>query len=68
MSKIGDTSYAKTQEVLRGIKDKLIQENSDTRLFNINLLIDNSKNSYINSKSVPLTFKEALNKAESIIQ
>ena len=68
LSKKDEESYTETQNTLLSIKEKLIKENSDTRLFNINLLIDNSKNSYINSKSVPLTFKEALSKVESILQ
>ncbi|MFV8334693.1 NACHT domain-containing protein [Flavobacterium sp. RSP29] len=68
LSKKDEESYTKTQKVLHNIKETLIKENSDTRMFNINLLIDYSTNSYINSKSVPLTFKEALRKVESILQ
>jgi len=62
-----DKSYVETQKVLHEIKQKLILEKSDTRLFNINLLIDNSTNSYINSKSVPLSFSEAFDKVEAIV-
>ena len=68
LSKKDEESYTKTQHILLSIQEKLIKENSDSRMFNINLLIDNSKNNYINSKSVPLTFKEALIKVESILQ
>ena len=68
LSKKNKISYDKTLEVLHSIRGKLIHENSDTRLFNVNYLIDTSKNSYINSKSVPLSFKEALGKVESITQ
>jgi hypothetical protein len=67
LSKKDVNSYAKTQEVLIGIKEKLDARSSNNLLFNINFLIDNSKNSYINSQSVPLSFKEALNKVESIL-
>lgn len=68
LSKLNEESYAKTQTVLFSIKEQLILENSDTRLFNINLLIDYSRNSYINSKSVPLTFNDALVKVESVVK
>jgi hypothetical protein len=66
LSKAED-SYVKTQETLKKIKNSLSNENSDTGLFYINLLLDNSTNSYINSKSIPLSFKEALTKVEEII-
>jgi hypothetical protein len=68
LSKKDKISYDKTQEVLHRIKEILIDENSDTRMFNVNYLIDTSKNSYINSKSIPLSFKEALGKVENILQ
>lgn len=61
-----DDSYPKIQKALKSIKEKLILENSDTRLFNINLLIDNSDNSYINSKSVAMPFATAIRKVEGI--
>jgi hypothetical protein len=62
-----DESYDKTQKVLFDIKAKLIKEFHDTELFYINLLIDNSKTSYINSKSKPMSFTDALRKVEEII-
>ncbi len=63
-----EEGYLKIQEILKKIKATLLLENSDSALFYINLLLDNSTNSYINSKSVPLTFKEALTKVEEIIE
>lgn len=68
LSKKDINSYTITQEVLIGIKEKLKNSNSDNLLFNVNFLIDNSTNSFISSQSVPLSFKEALNKVESIFQ
>lgn len=62
-----DESYGKTQKVLFDIKEKLNKEDHDTELFYINLLIDNSKMSYINSKSKPMNFADALRKVEEII-
>ncbi|WP_100429871.1 hypothetical protein [Flavobacterium sp. 1] len=62
-----DVSYGKTQKVLFDIKAKLNKEDHDTELFHINLLIDNSKTSYINSKSQPMNFADALRKVEEII-
>ncbi|MBF4518950.1 hypothetical protein IRZ71_21550 [Flavobacterium sp. ANB] len=62
-----DDSYPKVQKALKGIKDKLISEGSDTRLFSINLLIDISDNSYINAKSVPMPFTDALSRVEEIL-
>lgn len=62
-----DESYGKTQKVLFDIKAKLNKEDHDTELFYINLLIDNSKTSYINSKSQPMNFADALRKVEEII-
>lgn len=49
--------FPKIQEVLHGIKKDLKDKKSD--LFHINLLIDDSENAYINSKSKPYTFKQA---------
>lgn len=63
-----DESYTKTQEVLDRIKSKLNKEDHDSELFYINLLIDNSKMSYINSKSKPMKFDEALHKVEEIVR
>jgi hypothetical protein len=62
-----DESYTKTQKVLNSIKNKLSKEEHDSELFYINILIDNSTTSYINSKSKPMKFKEALRKVEEII-
>lgn len=62
-----DESYDKTQKVLFDIKGKLKKEDHDTELFHINLLIDNSKTSYINSKSKPMKFEVALRKVEEIM-
>ncbi|WJS94356.1 hypothetical protein NYQ10_19930 [Flavobacterium johnsoniae] len=66
LSKV-ETSYLQVQKVLLGIKDKLKARDEDTGIFHINLLIDNSNNSYINSKSKPLPFIEAMKKVESIL-
>ena len=62
-----EESYNRTQKVLFDIKGKLNKEDHDTELFHINLLIDNSKTSYINSKSKPLKFEEALRKVQEIV-
>jgi len=62
-----EESYNKIQEALKSIKDALEIAKSDSGLFYINLLIDNSNNSYINSKSKALSFNEALGKVEQII-
>lgn len=63
-----DDSYKKTQEVLNKIRKDLETGTSDSGKFYINQQIDNSTNSYINSKSKPLSFKEALAKVEEIIK
>jgi hypothetical protein len=68
LSKIDEISYDKTLKVLHSIKRKLILANSDNRLFYVNNLIDDSTNSYTNSKSIPLSFKEALAKVECTTQ
>ncbi|MFV8344463.1 NACHT domain-containing protein [Flavobacterium sp. ZB4P13] len=60
-------NYTKTQKVLNSIKNKLNKEEHDSELFYINILIDNSTMSYINSKSKPMKFEEALRKVEEII-
>lgn len=62
-----DESYGKTQKVLFDIKAKLNIKDHDTELFYINLLVDNSKTSYINSKSQPIDFVDVLRKVEEII-
>ena len=66
LSKDGE-SYRNTQKVLFDIKVKLNKKDHDTELFYINLLIDNSNTSYINSKSQPMNFADALRKVEEII-
>lgn len=62
-----DESYNKVQNVLLSIKGKLLKNSNDRGIFQINLLIDNSNNSYINSKSKPLSFSSALKKVEEIL-
>ena len=62
-----DESYTKTHKVLNSIKNKLNKEEHDSELFYINILIDNSETSYINSKSKPMSFGNALRKVEEII-
>ena len=62
-----DESYTTTQSVLYSIKRKLNKVEHDSELFYINILIDNSTTSYINSKSKPMKFKEALLRVEEII-
>ncbi len=61
-------SYLKTQEVLIKLKEEMENRGSDSGIFYINQQIDNSKNSYINSKSKPMSFEEALKKVEEIIK
>lgn len=55
-----DTGFQNTQNQLKKIKQKLEEEEKD--LFYINMLIEDSSNSYINYKSKPYTFSEALSK------
>lgn len=62
-----DESYGKTQKVLFDIKAKLNIKDHDTELFYINLLVDNSKTSYTNSKSQPIDFVDVLRKVDEII-
>lgn len=62
-----DESYKKVQEVLVSIKEKLINDSNDRGIFQVNLLIDHSNNSYINSKSRPLSFNESLRKVNEIL-
>lgn len=63
-----DVDYQKTQEVLHKLKKDLEARGSDSGIFYINQQIDNSKNIYINSKSKPLSFEDALKKVEEIIK
>ncbi|MFZ0599433.1 MAG: hypothetical protein WAM46_20765, partial [Flavobacterium sp.] len=62
-----DESYNKVQNVLLSIREKLGKDFNDRGIFQINLLIDNSNNSYISSKSKPLSFSNALKKVEEIL-
>ncbi|OIQ23827.1 NACHT domain-containing NTPase [Lacinutrix sp. MedPE-SW] len=58
---IKEEDFVKVQAVLNEIKQSLIKSESD--LFYINLLIDDSINSHINSKSKPYRLKAAKEKA-----
>ncbi len=60
-------SYTLTLDKLNEIKDNLELNNSENGIYHINSLIDNCKNSYINSQSKALTFNEALTKVEEIL-
>lgn len=62
---LNEEGFERIQAILNKIKKSLI--NNDSDLFYINTLIDDSINSYINSKSNPYTFKEAKEKAFSLI-
>lgn len=59
--------YNLTQKQLLKIKDDDDTKIHEHGLFYINILIDASRNSYINSQSRALTFEEALKKVEEII-
>lgn len=56
--------YERTQNELNKIKHKLENDGSD--LFYINILIENSTKSYINYKSKPYNFVEALDRVNEI--
>ena len=60
-----EEGFTQIQAILNQIKKSLIDNGSD--LFYINILIDDSINSYINFKSKPYTFKKAKEKALSLI-
>lgn len=60
-------SYNRTQQALNTIKNKLDKDKQDSELFYINVLIDNSTSSYINSKSKPMSFSKALKKVQAIM-
>lgn len=62
-----EASYNKIKEVLHSIKSKLNLKEHDSELFYINILIDNCETSYINSKSQPMSFEEALKKVNKIM-
>ncbi|MCF1191745.1 NACHT domain-containing protein [Mangrovimonas sp. AS39] len=58
---ISEENFTRIQAILNQIKQNLIKSDSD--LFYINLLIDDSINSHINSKSKPYSLKAAKKKA-----
>lgn len=60
-------SYQKVQAILLDIRSKLIESNNSNGIFNINLLIDNSNNSYYIAESSPLTFSKACEKVNEIV-
>jgi hypothetical protein len=60
-----EESFTKIQAILITIKESLLKKDSD--LFYINILIDDSINSFINSKSKPYTFQKAKEKTLSLI-
>lgn len=62
-----EDGHDKTMSKLKEIKTKIEKTEIDNGLFYINILIDDSQNSYINSKSKPLSFNEALIKVEEIL-
>lgn len=66
LSKDSD-SYQRTQDVLVTIRKKLVEKNNSNGIFQINLLIDNSNNSYYISESSPLTFNKACERVSEII-
>jgi hypothetical protein len=62
-----EDGHDKTMSKLKEIKTKIEKTEIDNGLFYINILIDDSQNSYINSKSKSLSFNEALVKVEEIL-
>ena len=60
-----DSGFIKVQEQLKIVKDKNSKEKQD--LFYINLLIEDSKNSYIKFKSKPYSFELAYSKANKLL-
>ena len=62
-----DESYKKVEIVLKKLKEEFEIEKNGSNIFYINLLIDSSNNSYINSKSKALNFNEALKKVETLL-
>ncbi|PHS10005.1 MAG: hypothetical protein COA88_02960 [Kordia sp.] len=60
-----EEGFNKIVRILKKIKSDLKEINSD--LFYINLLIDNSKNSYVNSKSVPYSLVDAKIKTNKVL-
>ncbi|MCZ8090555.1 MAG: hypothetical protein O9282_02615 [Flavobacterium sp.] len=66
LSKTND-GYNHIQSELIRIKEKFENNDVNNRLFYINTLLDDTKKSYINSISKPLTFKDSISKAEEIL-
>ena len=62
-----DDSYNKVVIILKKLKKEFEIEKNDSNVFYINLLIESSNNSYINSKSKALNFNEALKKVEELL-
>jgi hypothetical protein len=62
-----DDGHDKAMTELNEIKTKIENTEIDNGLFYINILIDDCQNSYINSKSKPLSFNDALIKVEEIL-
>ena len=60
-------SFDLIQTQLNSIKSSAKEQNSDTKLYHINHLLDKSKNSYINSQSIALSFEQALEKIEELL-
>lgn len=62
-----EEGYNKMQKFLKDIRGRLNNEDHDSELFHLNLLIDHSTHGYINSKSKSMKFERALKKVEEII-
>lgn len=62
-----DESYTNVEITLKKLKKEFEIEKNYSNLFYINLLIDSSNNSYINSKSKALNFNEALKKVDDLM-
>lgn len=63
-----EVGYLKTKKVLNRIKEQLENNKDDSGLFYVNQQLDNSTNSYINSKSIAMDFNQALKKANELFQ
>lgn len=61
-----DTHYKQLSIVLNEIRDSL-SEKDDHELFYINSIINNCAESYISAKSVPMSFKDALEKVNELM-
>jgi hypothetical protein len=62
-----ESSHEKVIDVLNKKREVLKTSNNNDGLFYINILIDNSNDSYLNSKSIAMKFDEALKKVEEIL-